>query len=71
MACLSAPQVFVRPIDRRREADDAKAKFVHSDGDHLTLLNVYHSWKVACEGPAGMSDHSMKRWCHENYLNFR
>ena len=44
-AMLSVPQVFMRPRDQQREADAAKAKFEHIDGDHLTLLNVYHAYK--------------------------
>lgn len=39
-AMLSVPQCFVRPNECKREADDAKARFAHVDGDHLTLLNV-------------------------------
>ena len=35
----------MRPRDQQREADAAKAKFEHIDGDHLTLLNVYHAYK--------------------------
>lgn len=26
-------------------ADEAKMRFSHIDGDHLTLLNVYHAFK--------------------------
>lgn len=44
-AMLSAPNVFIRPNASRKEADDAKAQFTHPDGDHLTLLNVYHAYK--------------------------
>lgn len=39
------PNVFVRPNDTRKQADEAKARFSHPDGDHLTLLNVYHAFK--------------------------
>lgn len=42
---LSVPQVFLRPNDAKKAADEAKAKFGHIDGDHLTLLNVYHAYK--------------------------
>lgn len=35
-AMLSVPQCFVRPNECKREADDAKARFAHVDGDHLT-----------------------------------
>ena len=36
-AMLSIPMVFMRPRDQAKEADAAKAKFQHIDGDHLTL----------------------------------
>lgn len=39
------PQCFVRPNEAKKAADDAKMKFAHIDGDHLTLLNVYHAFK--------------------------
>ncbi len=32
------------------------------DGDHLTLLNVYHAFKQKGES---------QDWCKENFLNFR
>lgn len=35
----------MRPNESKKAADDAKMKFAHIDGDHLTLLNVYHSFK--------------------------
>lgn len=37
-------------------------RFAHIDGDHLTLLNVYHAFKQATEDP---------NWCYENFINFR
>lgn len=46
-AMLSVPNVFLRPNNRRKEADEAKAQFTHPDGDHLTLLNVYHAYKTS------------------------
>lgn len=46
-AMLSIPQVFVRPNDQRKQADEAKAQFSHPDGDHLTLLNVFHAFKAS------------------------
>ena len=41
----SVPQIFVRPTETRQQADKAKMRFAHIDGDHLTLLNVYHAYK--------------------------
>lgn len=62
-AMLSVPLVFMRPANQRKEADLAKAQFTHPDGDHLTLLNVYHAYK--------QNEHDAKNWCWNNYLNFR
>lgn len=42
---ISVPQCFVRPNEARKAADEAKMRFAHIDGDHLTLLNVYHAFK--------------------------
>ncbi|CAL8578598.1 DEAH-box ATP-dependent RNA helicase prp43 [Xanthoria parietina] len=64
-ALLSVPQIFVRPASARKRADEMKALFAHPDGDHLTMLNVYHAFKSppAQENP--------KQWCHEHFLSLR
>ena len=62
VAMLSVPNVFVRPREAQKAADEAKGRFSHVDGDHLTLLNVYHAYKSANE------DHA---WCFEHFLNSR
>ncbi|XP_065828061.1 putative pre-mRNA-splicing factor ATP-dependent RNA helicase PRP1 isoform X2 [Oscarella lobularis] len=59
---LSVPQVFLRPNEAKKAADDAKMRFAHIDGDHLTLLNVYHAYKQNKEDP---------KWCYENFLQYR
>lgn len=64
-AMLSIPSVFVRPNNARKQADDMKALFAHSDGDHLTLLNVY----MAYRSPEAQFNPS--QWCFEHYLNIR
>ena len=46
-AMLSVPNVFIRPNDQRKEADEAKNQFAHPDGDHLTMLNVYNAYKAS------------------------
>eukprot|EP00005_Dracoamoeba_jomungandri_P006061 CAMPEP_0174261780 /NCGR_PEP_ID=MMETSP0439-20130205/12156_1 /TAXON_ID=0 /ORGANISM="Stereomyxa ramosa, Strain Chinc5" /LENGTH=554 /DNA_ID=CAMNT_0015346343 /DNA_START=17 /DNA_END=1678 /DNA_ORIENTATION=+ len=50
-AMLSVPNSFLRPKEAQRAADDAKARFSHLDGDHLTLLNAYHAFKKNNEDP--------------------
>ncbi|TKR77701.1 hypothetical protein L596_018623 [Steinernema carpocapsae] len=62
VAMLSVPQCFVRPNEMRRQADEAKNRFAHIDGDHLTLLNVYHAFK---------QNHDSPQWCFDNFINFR
>ncbi|KAL3604403.1 hypothetical protein D5086_005262 [Populus alba] len=61
-AMLSVPNCFVRPREAQKAADEAKARFGHIDGDHLTLLNVYHAYKQNNEDPS---------WCYENFVNHR
>lgn len=43
----TVPNVFLRPNAQKQQADAARAEFAHPDGDHLTLLNVYHSYKTS------------------------
>lgn len=66
-ALLSVQQVFMRPKDSARAADEAKAKFAHVDGDHLTLLNAYHAFKQT----AGQGEPAVKQWCWDNFLDQR
>lgn len=61
-AMLSVPNVFTRPREAAKAADEAKARFAHIDGDHLTLLNVYHAYKQHGEDTD---------WCYANFLNHR
>ncbi|KAK3114016.1 DEAH-box ATP-dependent RNA helicase prp43 [Teratosphaeriaceae sp. CCFEE 6253] len=64
-ALLSVPQVFVRPAAARKRADEMKDLFAHQDGDHLTMLNVYHAFR----GPAAQEN--PKQWCHDHFLSYR
>lgn len=61
-AMLSVPQCFVRPNEVKKQADECKMRFAHIDGDHLTLLNVYHAFKQNHEDP---------QWCYDNFINYR
>ncbi|KAK3997056.1 putative Pre-mRNA-splicing factor ATP-dependent RNA helicase PRP43 [Cladorrhinum sp. PSN332] len=63
---LSVPQIWIRPNNNRKRADEMKAQFSHPDGDHLTLLNAYHAYKGAEQ-----SGDDVKKWCHEHFLSFR
>lgn len=61
-AMLSVPNIFMRPREAAKAADEAKARFAHIDGDHLTLLNAYHAYKQQQENTD---------WCYDNFLNSR
>lgn len=62
VAMLSVPQCFVRPGEAKKAADEAKMRFAHVDGDHLTFLNVYHAFK---------QNRDNTQWCYENFINYR
>mmetsp|Transcript_131848 Transcript_131848/g.228458 ORF Transcript_131848/g.228458 Transcript_131848/m.228458 type:complete len:706 (-) Transcript_131848:478-2595(-) len=61
-ALLSVPNIFVRPRDNARAADEAKGQFTHMSGDHLTMLNCFHAYKGAGE---------RQDWCNDNFVNYR
>ena len=44
----------MRPNEAKKQADTAKMRFAHIDGDHLTPLNVYHAFK---------QNHEDVQWC--------
>lgn len=62
VAMLNVPQWFLRPNEARKQADEAKRRFAHIDGDHLTMLNVYHAYK--------QNNESMQ-WCFDNFIQQR
>ena len=62
VAMLNVPNIFIRPRDQVQIADQEKSKFAHEDGDHLTLLNVFNTFKNKDMDPT---------WCWNSYLNHR
>lgn len=51
-----------RPKDKQALADSKKAKFNQAEGDHLTLLAVYNSWK---------NNKFSNAWCYDNFVQIR
>mmetsp|Transcript_30645 Transcript_30645/g.46410 ORF Transcript_30645/g.46410 Transcript_30645/m.46410 type:complete len:712 (-) Transcript_30645:300-2435(-) len=64
VACLSVPQIFLRPRESAKLADEAKAQFTHPESDHMTLLNAYFAYEQV-----PVSDR--KQWCWDNFINER
>ncbi|KAF4461739.1 ATP-dependent RNA helicase DHX8 [Fusarium albosuccineum] len=62
VAMLSLANIFYRPKEKQTQADQKKAKFHDPHGDHLTLLNVYNSWK--------QNGYSAP-WCFDNFIQAR
>ncbi|KYK61334.1 ATP-dependent RNA helicase DHX8 [Drechmeria coniospora] len=62
VAMLNLPNVFYRPKEKQQQADQKKSKFHDAHGDHLTLLNVYNSWKTSAYS---------NPWCFENFIQAR
>ncbi|OWA49823.1 ATP-dependent RNA helicase DHX8 [Hypsibius exemplaris] len=62
VSMLNVQNVFYRPKEKQAIADQKKAKFNQPEGDHLTLLSVYNSWK----------NHKFSHaWCYENFVQER
>lgn len=64
VSCMSVPQIFMRPRENAKAADEAKAQFTNDEGDHLTLLNAYAAY-------ASVPVSERKQWCWENFINDR
>lgn len=62
VAMLTANNIFYRPRDKQALADQRKAKFHKAEGDHLTLLEVYESWKA---------QKFSNPWCYDNFIQSR
>jgi ATP-dependent RNA helicase DHX8/PRP22 len=62
VAMLSVQNVFYRPKEKQALADQKKSKFFQPEGDHLTLLAVYESWKA---------NKFSSPWCYENFVQVR
>ena len=64
VACLSVPQLFLRPRETAKQADDAKAQFSHPDSDHLTLLTAFNEYNM-------VPDNEKRKWCWDNFISER
>ncbi|XP_069488466.1 ATP-dependent RNA helicase DQX1 [Ambystoma mexicanum] len=61
-AMLTASQCFVTPPSRSEEAAITHRRvLLHPDGDHFTLINVFHAFK---------QHHDDEAWCAKNFLSY-
>ncbi|XP_063059610.1 ATP-dependent RNA helicase DHX33 [Engraulis encrasicolus] len=62
VSLLSVDSVLYNPPARREEVQAVRRKFISSEGDHITLLNIYRAFKKVSGN---------KEWCRENFVNSR
>uniref|UniRef100_A0A673BSB4 RNA helicase n=1 Tax=Sphaeramia orbicularis TaxID=375764 RepID=A0A673BSB4_9TELE len=62
VSLLSVDTVLYNPPARRDDVLAARKKFMSSEGDHMTLLNIYRAFKKVGGN---------KEWCRENFVNSR
>lgn len=55
--------VWIQRDGEKKELESTRRKFAAEEGDHLTLLNVYHTFVTKGKKEA--------KFCHENLLNFK
>ncbi|GAV71954.1 Helicase_C domain-containing protein/HA2 domain-containing protein/OB_NTP_bind domain-containing protein [Cephalotus follicularis] len=76
VSMLSVESIFYAPREKLEEARIAMKCFASSDGDHLTLINVYRASEEFLETrKLGLSkdkaEKIMGKWCKENFINYR
>eukprot|EP00934_Nitzschia_sp_Nitz4_P001506 Nitzschia sp. Nitz4//scaffold114_size70088//5036//7183//NITZ4_005967-RA/size70088-processed-gene-0.30-mRNA-1//-1//CDS//3329533393//1506//frame0 len=64
VAALSVPQIFLRPREAAKAADEAKALFQNPLSDHLTLLRAFTEYEM-------VPDKDRKQWCWDHFINHR
>ncbi|KAI9574330.1 P-loop containing nucleoside triphosphate hydrolase protein [Boletus coccyginus] len=64
----SSSNLFLDISDQRDAIADARRKFRHPSGDHLTKLNALRSYQ---EIAASESKSERREWCRKHYLNER
>eukprot|EP01018_Ginkgo_biloba_P025644 Gb_33245 [translate_table: standard] len=63
-AALAHRDPFVLPIDKKKEADEAKRSFAgDSNSDHIALLRAFEGWQLA------KRDGWERQFCHRNFLS--
>lgn len=62
VALLSVDSIVYTPHNQRERANMVRKKFLSSEGDQISLLNIYRAYKAS-----GMN----KDWCRDHFINTR
>ncbi|XP_076943543.1 pre-mRNA-splicing factor ATP-dependent RNA helicase DEAH10-like [Bidens hawaiensis] len=76
VSMLSVESIFYIPRDKLEESRTIKKSFSSPEGDHLTLLNVYHASvevleKNKTENGDEKAEKNLRKWCKDNFINSR
>ncbi|MEO7597595.1 MAG: ATP-dependent RNA helicase HrpA, partial [Opitutus sp.] len=66
-AGLSIQDPRERPMEKQQQADAAHRRFVHSDSDFLTILNIWDSYHDELEK---LSQAKLRRFCRDHFLSY-
>lgn len=67
-SCLKAPNCFLHlPRGAEEAALSCWKTFLHPDGDHFTLINIYKAYQDTILNAA--TEHCVEKWCHDYFLN--
>ncbi|KAJ3695365.1 hypothetical protein LUZ60_000742 [Juncus effusus] len=77
VSMLSVESIFYFPREKLEEARAARKNFSSSEGDHVTLVNVYRASADCLEKSKNSNmkektvEKTLNKWCRENFINYR
>uniref|UniRef100_A0A8C9JL92 Putative pre-mRNA-splicing factor ATP-dependent RNA helicase DHX32 n=1 Tax=Panthera tigris altaica TaxID=74533 RepID=A0A8C9JL92_PANTA len=67
-AMVTAPNCFSNlPRGAEEAALTCWKTFLHPEGDHFTLINIYKAYQDTALNST--SEHCVEKWCHDHFLN--
>ncbi|XP_077880559.1 putative pre-mRNA-splicing factor ATP-dependent RNA helicase DHX32 isoform X3 [Ictidomys tridecemlineatus] len=67
-AMVTAPSCFLHlPHGAEAAAMTCWETFLHPEGDHFTLINIYKAYQDTSLNST--SEHCVEKWCHDHFLN--
>lgn len=67
-AMVTAPPCFSHlPLEAEAGAAPRWKMFLHPEGDHFTLINIYKAYQDTAQSSA--SEHCVETWCHDHFLS--
>jgi HrpA-like RNA helicase len=67
LSCITSGHLWIDRASDRDSTSQARQKFVHRDGDHLTGLNVFRAYLAIKDQRAAHT--CVVKWCKDNFVN--